>query len=146
MTLNRWDPLKDLLNFHEKVNRLMHLDPRERAPRRQVAWKPVVDVLETPEAYIVRVDLPGVGKDNIKIEIQGDRLTIQGERPVDDEPRMAAYHSIERETGIFERSFNLPGDVDADTAEARYLDGVLDIVLPKAQQYRERSITVVFPV
>lgn len=146
MTLNRWDPLRDLLDFHEKVNRIMHLDALERAPRRRAAWKPVVDLLETADAYIVRADLPGVGRDNISIEILGDRLTIRGERPIAEDPQMAAYHSIERETGIFERHFDLPGEVDADGAEAKYVDGVLDIVLPKAEQCRERGITVVCPV
>jgi len=100
-------------------------------------------MLETPEAYIFRAELAGVGKQNISIEVHGRRLTISGERFVESEPRLAAYHSIERVQGYFERSFNLPERVDLEAAEANYVDGVLEVRLPKAGNDRERTITVV---
>jgi HSP20 family protein len=140
MTLNRWDPLRDLLNFQEKMNRLM--DSAVDIHKRRVIWKPVVDFLETAEAYVFRVDLPGVGRDKINIEIQGNRLTINGERPLEAEPRIAAYHSIERETGVFERQFTVPGHIDVDSAEATYVDGVLVLVLPKCEDDRPGNVRV----
>lgn len=143
MTLNRWDPFKDLLNFQEKMARLMHAAAGEEAPVRKTTWRPVVDIVETGEAFILRADLPGVSKENINIEISGSRLTIQGERPIDDEPGPAAYHHIERETGHFERSFTLPGKIDVDRARARYTDGVLDLLLPKSREPRTWTTTVV---
>ncbi len=134
MTLNRWDPLRDLLNFQEKVNRLMHANVGERCSVSGTCWCPLVDMLETREAYIIRAELPGVGLDNINIEVKNRRLTISGQRPFESEPITAAYLSIERIHGGFERSFNLPGDVDLDAIKAKYSDGVLEIELPKAQE------------
>lgn len=140
MTLNRWDPLRDLLNFQEKMNRLM--DSAMDIQKRRVTWKPVVDILETAEAYVFRVDLPGVGRDKINIEIQGNRLTINGERPLEAEPRIAVYHSIESETGVFQRQFTVPGHVDVESAEATYVDGVLVLVLPKCEDDRPGNVRV----
>ena len=143
MTLNRWDPLKDLLSFQERMISLVDSSLAEGVSRRRTWWKPVVDVLETPEAYVFRADLPGVGRDGINIEIHGNRLTISGERSLDAEAHFAAYYSMEREVGLFERSFTLPGNVDVDQARATYEDGVLDLVLPKSFQEGKRGITVV---
>jgi HSP20 family protein len=143
MTLNRWDPLRDLLNFHERAHRLVAPTAEEVGARRRAQWCPAVDVLETPEAYIFRVELPGVGKDNIEIEVRGNRLSISGERFLEAKPKIAAYHSIERAHGFFRRNFTLPGEVDPDRARARYEEGVLEIYLPKTEEKREPTITVV---
>jgi HSP20 family protein len=143
MTLNRWDPLKDLLSFQERMISLADSSLAEGVSRRRTWWKPLFDVLETPEAYVFRADLPGVGRDGINIEIHGNRLTISGERRMDAEAHFAAYHSMEREIGLFERSFTLPGNVDVDRAKAKYEDGVLNLVLPKSLRERKRGITVV---
>ena len=144
MTLNRWDPLKDLLNFQEKMNKLADSYLAEGVRTRRARWNPVVDILETPDAYVFRMDLPGVGKDRINVEIRGNQLSIHGERPLDAEAHFAAYHSVERGTGFFERSFTLPGNVDADNAEATYDDGVLDLVLPKSQETGRKTVAVVY--
>lgn len=143
MTLNRWDPFRDLLSFQERMNRLMDLSFAEPSRGLRSAWSPAVDVLETPDAYIFRVDLPGVGKDRISIEVRSKRLTVKGERELEAEPRIAAFRSIERETGAFERSFVLPGEVNAEEATAKYVDGVLHIVLPKGGEKDTRDISVV---
>ncbi|MFH1112406.1 MAG: Hsp20/alpha crystallin family protein [Pseudomonadota bacterium] len=143
MTLNRWDPLRDLLNFQERVSRLVNPTAEEPSSRRKACWCPVVDMLETPDSYIFLAELPGVGRENINIEVRGNRLTIFGERSPETEPVVAAYHSIERIHGMFERSFALPGQVDLDAAEANYADGLLEVKLPKAEESCERSISVV---
>lgn len=143
MSLNRWDPLRDLLTIQEKLHRVLASSAGEAPRKRKARWCPDVDMLETPEAYIFRAELAGVGKENISIEVHGRRLTIAGERFPESEPRAAAYHSIERVHGYFERSFNLPERVDLEDAEATYVDGVLEVSLPKALNERERTITVV---
>lgn len=142
MTVKRWDPLRDLLNFQERVSRLVAAASEESTCRRAACWCPIVDMLETPHEYILRAELAGVGKENIRIEVRGRRLTISGERP-DSDPQLVAYHSVERAHGAFERSFDLPADADVENAEARYLDGVLEIVLPKSPEDRERILTIV---
>ena len=143
MTLNRWDPLRDLLNFQERVNRVIDASLSERSRMRGTCWCPSVDMLETPDAYLIRAELPGVGLENINIEIRNRRLIISGERPIEQEPVIAAYLSIERLHGVFERSFTLPGDVDVDAVKAKYTDGVLEIYLPKSQEEPKNSISVV---
>ncbi len=143
MTLNRWDPFRDLLNFHEKMNRVAHQAFDECGLGRAGTWGPKVDVLETPEAFIFRADLPGVGRDQINIEISGNQLVISGERGLEEEPPIAAYHNVERETGCFRRTFKLPSDVDVNGASATYVDGVLQLVLPKTRESVEAGVTVV---
>ncbi len=86
MTLNRWDPFRDLLNFQEKVNRIIDMKFHEKRGTRGACWCPAVDMLETPDSYIFRAELPGVGIDNIDIEVRHRRLTLSGVRPVESEP------------------------------------------------------------
>lgn len=143
MTLNRWDPLRDLLNFQERINRLAHLPFQERCAITGPSWNPPVNVLETPDAYIFRMDLPGVGKDQISVEVRGNRLIIQGERALAEEAGITAYHSVECKAGCFQRAFNLPGLVNVDEAKATYVDGVLEVVLPKAQEFGRAGVTIV---
>ncbi len=144
MTLNRWDPFRDLLKFQEKMNRLMDAAFHENAgvARSLARWKPAVDILETVDAYIFRVDLPGVDKDQINIEVKGTLLLINGAREIEPEPGFAAYLVIERQGGVFEQSYRLPGPVDQESTEAKYVDGVLTIVLPKAEEPRDRTLRV----
>jgi HSP20 family protein len=143
MTLTRWDPLKDMLSFQERVNHIMDAFARRREGTGRACWCPVVDILETPDSYIFRAELPGVGKENINVEVAGNRLTLSGKRPIEQDPVIAAYHTIERVHGFFERSFSLPGPVDAENARAKYRDGVLEVFLPKAEEHAERAIAVV---
>jgi HSP20 family protein len=144
MTLNRWDPFRDLLNVQERVHRCLDYGSEDWVAKRQTCWCPPTDVLETPDKYILRIELPGVGKENISIELAGNRLRLYGERLAESEPALAAYHSIERVHGLFERTFTLPGEVDPDGAEASYSDGILEIVLPKAEHRKEARVMVVW--
>ena len=142
MTLYRWDPLRDMLQFQEKMGRLLDKTAGHGYCSFGTAWRPRVDILETPDAYIFRVDLPGVGKDRINTEVKASTLIISGERAVEPAPWIAAHHTIERESGYFERRFAVPGLVDADKAEAKYVDGVLTVMLPKATQESGRSVSI----
>jgi len=133
-----------MLSFQEHVSHVMDAFAKRRHVIRAACWCPVVDMLETPDSYIFRAELPGVGKDNVNIEIVGTRLTLSGQRPGEQDPPVAAYHTIERVHGMFQRSFDLPGPVDGENAKARYQDGVLEVFLPKSEEeVTERSISVV---
>jgi len=114
----------------------------EGRKNRRGKWYPVVDVIETPEALMFRAELPGVGKDNINLEVEGTTLILSGIRNLESEPKMAVYHAIERVQGFFERRFNLPGIPDISKVTATYIDGILEIVLPKASIYSERTVCV----
>jgi len=143
MTLTRWDPVRDLLNFQERVNRLFQSASDEASLRpRTTCWRPVVDVLETEEGFIFRAELPGVSKENVSIVVEGNRVTLSGVRFPDEDPGRAAYHSAERIHGEFLRSFTIGTDVDAERATARYVDGLLELFLPKARENCDRRISV----
>ncbi|MCL5124928.1 MAG: Hsp20/alpha crystallin family protein [Deltaproteobacteria bacterium] len=142
MTLIKWDPLRDLLNLQERVSRFGHLPSEDTPMKRRACWLPAVDVLETTDAYIVRVELPGVGKDNIRIELTGRKLVISGHRMERAETDYAAYLTVERVEGYFERSLNIPGSVDVDQIRAGYVDGILDLYLPKSKEEPYQCIRI----
>jgi len=122
VAFSRWDPLHDLLALHERLNRLGVDD----AP----GWSPAVDLYETPDRFVLSLELPGLTRDHIKIEIQHDTLVVRGERPVHHEEG-AHYHRVERGHGAFARSFVLPHPVDVEAVAAQFDEGVLTVVVPK---------------
>ncbi|MEW6351962.1 MAG: Hsp20/alpha crystallin family protein [Thermodesulfobacteriota bacterium] len=143
MTLNRWDPLRHMLSFHERVSGLLEAMNEEKAVQRPPCWNPAVDILETPDAYVFVVELPGVGRDNINVELHGDRLIVFGERRFAPSVEDAAYHIIESRHGTFERQFKLPADADVDEVKAHYHDGVLHLRFAKTKAQAEKKVSVV---
>jgi HSP20 family protein len=103
-------------------------------------FQPQFDVDENEEAYLISVDLPGVKKENIKVDLSGNVLTIAGERRHSEESKGGRY--MERSYGSFQRSFTLPNTVDIDKIEANLEDGVLNLALPKSAQSKGRKIEV----
>ena len=132
VAFSRWDPLHDLLALHERLNRLGVDD----AP----GWSPAVDLYETPDRFVLSLELPGLTRDDIKIEIHQDTLVVRGERPVHHEEG-ARYHRVERGHGAFARSVALPQPVDVDGIEAEFRDGVLTVVVPKREP-RQRRVDI----
>ena len=122
VALSRWDPLHDLLALQERMNRLGVDDPP--------GWTPSVDLYETADQFVLGIELPGLKRDQIKIELQHEILTVRGERAVRHEEG-AHFHRVERGHGPFSRSFPLPQPVDADRVTAEFRDGVLTVVIPK---------------
>ena len=122
VAFSRWDPLHDLLALHERMNRL----GTEDAP----GWTPAVDLYETADRFVLSIELPGLTREQIKIELQHDTLTVRGERPVIHEEG-THFHRVERGHGPFSRSFPLPQPVDADGIAAEFRDGVLTVTVPK---------------
>jgi HSP20 family protein len=103
---------------------------------------PAINVTDDGEALSVRAELPGIKTDDLDIRMENDTLTIAGERELASEDDAVSYHRREREWGAFRRSFSLPARVDSDKVEARYLDGILTITLPKAAEARPKQIPV----
>jgi len=122
VAFSRWDPLHDLLALHERMNRLGPDDPP--------GWTPAVDLYETADRFVLSIELPGLKRDQIKIELQHEILTVRGERAVQHEDG-AQFHRVERGHGPFARSFSLPHPVASDLVEAEFRDGVLTVVIPK---------------
>jgi HSP20 family protein len=142
MSLEKWDPFKELVYIQKRMNQLM--SSTCDFPQRSSCWCPAVDILETPRSFIVRVELPGVGRDNVNIELKANHLRVYGVRPEPEQGQgIWAYRSCERVNGPFERNFSLPGNIDPENVEASYEDGVLEILIPKTSENRDRHIEVV---
>ena len=103
---------------------------------------PLVNVTEDPDNYYVRAELPGVKTDELGISVTGDTLTLSGERKLPEENEKASYHRREREAGSFSRVISLPSRLDVDKVKAHAEDGVLTVVLPKAESAKPRQIAV----
>ncbi len=152
MALIRWNPTRDLaawpsevFGLQREVNRMFDNFFRGGSPDDSTqlsAWTPAVDIAEQQDAYLVKVELPGVNKDDVKITLESNILTIRGEKKQDKETSKENYHRVERCYGSFQRSFTLPTTVKADRIEAIYKDGILNVTLPKAEEAKPKQIEV----
>jgi HSP20 family protein len=105
-------------------------------------WSPAVDIREREDAYLVEIELPGLTKDDVKITMENNILTIQGEKKHEKEERRGDYHRSERVYGSFQRSFTLPSSVKNDKIEAQYKNGILTVSLPKVEEAKPKAIEV----
>jgi len=105
-------------------------------------WLPAVDIVEQKDDYIVKVDLPGLTKNDVKITVQNDILTIRGEKKQEKESKEQNVHRMERSYGMFQRSFTLPSSVKSEKIDAVFADGVLTITLPKVEEAKAKEIEV----
>ena len=146
MTLIRWTPARsrNLADLHPEMDQLLGslLGARGCAPVAAGTFAPPVDVEETPEAFVLRADLPGISQKDFKVTLVADTLTLRGERQRETGKPAGAVHRSERVYGAFERTFTLNSPVRADQVKATYRDGVLEIVVPKAEEARVREIEV----
>jgi HSP20 family protein len=106
------------------------------------AWAPALDITEGKDAYLVTVELPGVKLDDLEITLQGGLLTIQGERQFPSESSEEQFHRVERSSGAFRRTITLPAHVEADAVNASMEDGVVGILVPKAEEAKPKRIQV----
>lgn len=143
MSIQRWDPLRDIVSLREAMNNL--LDESISRPRAEIMAMTTgmnVDLKETEQEFVVETTLPGVKQEDVNITILGDRLSISAEVRESDEHKDARWLIRERRYGSFERTVSLPARVRADDASAEFEDGVLTIKLPKAEPSRPQEIKV----
>ncbi len=105
-------------------------------------WIPAIDLEETRDAIFVRAEIPGMTKEEIKIQTVGDKLMISGERKHEAEEKDRHFHRVERAYGKFQRVLQLPVEVQSDKATASYKDGVLQITFPKSEKAKAREIEI----
>jgi HSP20 family protein len=105
-------------------------------------WAPAVDIVQEGDRFRVRADLPGMKREEIEVTVNGDTLTISGEKKRESETKQESQFRAERYYGKFSRSLTLPSSVDPSKVEATYRDGVLDISVPKSEEARARSIKI----
>lgn len=145
MRVKVWEPFRSFKPFHGDFDRFFNEVARGIAPEGVAAsgaWHPNVDVYETDDSYVLKADLPGINKEDIKIDLNNDSLTLTGERKFEEKVEKDKYVRIERRYGSFSRSFALSDRVDRENIAANYKDGVLEITLPKKQEAKPKEIKV----
>ncbi len=145
MALVRWEPLKDLVSFQERMNRLFDEAfhrKGELSPIQKGDWSPAVDVFETKDAIELRAELAGLSASDVAISLENDVLTLSGERTIAKEVKDENYHRVERSYGCFTRSFALPSRVHKENIKAKFKDGILHITLPKADEAKPKQIKI----
>ena len=137
MFLTKYHPFDEFKDFRSRFNSLLsEFDDRESSLN---GFTPVVNTREGEFAYHVDADLPGVKKEDIKINVKDNVLTISGERHHKEEVKEEDYHRVETSFGKFERSFTLPKGSDTENISASNKDGVLEVVIPKLETETEKS-------
>jgi HSP20 family protein len=158
MSLVRWNPVRDLTTWDSMTDILPDLTQIQREMNRMFDQffrggqvddgtygrflSPAVDILENDDSFVVEAELPGLTKDDVKISIEGNILTIRGEKKRKQTEGGRNYHRSEQSYGSFLRSFTLPSSVKTDKIDANYVNGILTINLPKVEEAKPKAIEV----
>ena len=125
--------------FSSDFNRLFNtLFDESRAQR----WVPPMDLVEADDHFLLKADLPGLGEEDVSIELRDNALTISGERKSEHEARERGWYRVERATGKFSRSLSLPDGIDPDAVTASFDKGVLEVWIPKPEARKPRRIQI----
>jgi len=143
----RWNPWKDLEELEKRLSSVLGPAPSVAGGEKKEAitvaeWSPLVDITEDEKEYVVKAEIPEMKKEDIKINVNDDVLTVSGERKYEKEEKGKKYHRVERAYGSFMRSFTLPEDADGTKVNAEYKDGVLKVHLPKSGKAKPKAIEV----
>jgi HSP20 family protein len=143
MTLTRLNPAHDVWAVEtERLNRMFD-SMFGREALSGAGWLPAVDIFETDaHDVVVKVEVPGFKREDIKVTFENNVLTLEGERKAAADVTREQYHRLERAYGTFRRSFTMPATVDSGRVQAAYADGVLTITLPQRAEARPRQIEV----
>ncbi len=145
-TLTTWNPLRELGNFENRLERFFNLPSLSRNGETEAMtvsqWSPLVDISEDANEYLVKAELPELKKEEVKVSVENGELTISGERKSEKEEKGKKFHRIERSYGSFLRSFTLPESVSGDKVSAEFKDGMLMVHLPKDEKAKPKSIEV----
>lgn len=142
----QWNPLQDLMVLQDRMNRLFE-DATQRRTRTDTAasdeferadWTPAADVYEIDSGYLIAMDLPGIDREALEIDVDDNRLIVKGARAITE----SKQHRTERPRGRFVRTFSVPGSVDQGKIGAEYKDGVLQIRLPKRSEQKSKRIDI----
>ena len=146
MTLIKWDPFRDVETLENRINRMFEDSfGRTQAPDDEMnlcAWRPPVDIYETENGIVLAAELPGVGKEDISVEVKDNILTLKGERTANPNIKRKKFYRHERCYGTFQRSFTLQHDIQPNLIKATFKDGVLEIEIPKPDEEQPKQITV----
>ena len=134
-------PFEELERMRRQMDRIFEekMSPHQRA---RAGVFPLINLTEDKSNYYIRAELPGLTADNLDIQATANNVAIVGERKIPVEKEGARYHRKEREAGKFSRMIGLPGEVNSDKIEAKLVNGILTVVIPKAESAKPRQISV----
>jgi len=132
------NPIQTPSTFNRMIDQLLN-DSFDSASE---TFKAPVDIFETDKEFEIQLSVPGMSKNDFKIEVNEDNLTISGERKLVKEGSEKKFHSIETSYGNFSRSFSVPKNIDQDNIKASYENGILSLTLPKSEKSLEKKIKV----
>src|SRR4030095_15348598 len=141
--LSTADPFREFFDLQRGLNQLF--DSSFATPSEDVAmkaWTPAVDVYEDDNAFVIKLELPEVNRDDVKVNLNENTLSISGERRVENDEKRENYHRVERSDGQFYRSFTLPPNVNPEDIGAQFKDGVLRLTIPKREDAKPKQIEV----
>ena len=132
-------PFSELERIRRQMDRLFDGWPHQRSAP---GVFPLVNLTENRESFFIRAELPGMSSDDLEIQATSNSVSVGGERRIPAENREAKYHRREREAGKFSRMISLPNEIDPDKVEASLVNGILTVIVPKAQAAKPRQISV----
>ena len=151
MTLVKFNPVRDLIDFEIEFSKMFNsLESRfgisksndADAEYENAVWMPLTDIYESKDNFSLKIDLPGIKKEDVKISFTNGKLNISGERIQEEETKDAKCHRIEKSYGKYFRSFNLPELIQADKINAEFNNGQLTITIPKAEEAKPKEIEI----
>lgn len=145
--LSRWSAWKELEEMEKRLSTIFGKASSATSGEKKEAiavadWSPLVDIIEDEKEYVVKAEIPEMKKEDIKLNVHDDLLTITGERKYEKEEKGNKYHRVERAYGSFTRSFMLPEDADGSKVSAEYKDGLLKVHIPKSEKVRSKTTEV----
>jgi HSP20 family protein len=145
MALVRWEPVRELGTIQNEMNRLFNSffdTPTVAAGSALRRWVPAMDLVESEHEYVLKADLPGMSEGDVSIELEENVLTVSGERKAEHEERKGGFYRVERSSGSFRRSLQLPDGVDPEAIRATFDKGVLQVTIPKPVQTAPRKVQI----
>ena len=144
-----WNPFREMDELQRRMSSLFDRNPFRRSNLATEdenisvpEWAPLVDIAEDDKEYLIKVELPEVQKEDVKVTVENGTLAISGERKAEKEQKGRKFHRVERYYGQFERNFSIPDDAEADSVKAEFKDGVLRVHLAKSEKARPKQIEV----
>jgi HSP20 family protein len=143
MDIIKWHPFREMENLFDRYTKSMSWPQWGNQEIMATGdWTPRVDITETDKEFVIKVEIPEVNKEDVKVTVDSGVLTIRGERKQEKEEKNKKFHRVERFYGSFARSFTLPDNVDDAKIEASFKDGVLNLQIPKLAEARPKGIDV----
>ena len=152
MAIVRWNPMRDLMSMEREFNKIFNSLERKfgfdgdngngNEEFENAVWMPMTDILEDENQYYLNLDLPGIKKEDVKINYTNGQLSISGERKQETIEKNTKYHRAERSYGKYYRSFTLPQKINENDINAEFKDGQLKISIPKSEEAKPKQIEI----